>query len=172
MTDEMRSRIAVPPHVPNCLKSDAKRRVDPIKKEERGKGVCLYVIGENGQRCENPVENNCHVIPESAVLDELKDQKPKKVLELRWGAARWEHYYVTSSTTNPVAPINPDEFEPQSVVTGNASVGRFACKYGHTDHDGEFNLIDVEEPDFNDPRVPVLSMYRATLYEADPMPLG
>ena len=167
----MRSR-KVQPHIPNRLKSEIKRRVDPVKRAERGKGTCLYVAGENGQRCENPVENNCHVIPESAVLDELKDHRFKKVLELRWRAAIWEHHYVTSSASNPIDPSDPDKFEPQSVVAGHACVGRFACKYRHTDHDGEFSLIDVKEPDFNDPRVPVLSMYRAVLYEADICRLG
>ena len=167
----MRSRI-VPPHVPDRLKSEVKRSVDPVKTEERGKGVCLYVNGENGQRCGNPVENWCHVVPESKVLDELRDQKSKKVLELRWGVARWEHYFVTSSATNPITPNNLDEFEPQSVVTGNACIGRFACKYKQTDHDNEFKLIDVKELDFEDPRVPVLSMYRASLYEADLCRLG
>ena len=167
----MRSRI-VPPHVPDRLKSEVKRSVEPVKKEERGKGVCLYVTGENGQRCGNPVDNNGHVIPESSVLDELKDPRSEKVLELRWGVARWEHYYVTSSATNPITPNDPDEFEPQSVVTGNACVGRFACKCKNADHDGEFSLTDVKHLDFNDPRVPVLSMYRACLYEADLCRLG
>ena len=167
----MRDRI-VPPHIPDRLKSEVKRSVDPVKREERGKGVCLYVTGENGQRCGNPVDNNGHVIPESSVLDELKDPRSEKVLELRWGVARWEHYYVTSSATNPITPNDPDEFEPQSVVTGNACVGRFACKCKNADHDGEFSLIDVKHLDFNDPRVPVLSMYRASLYEADLCGLG
>ena len=167
----MRSRI-VPPHVPDRLKSEVKGSVAPAKKEEQAEGVCLCVVGENGQRCGNPVDNNCHVIPESKVLDELKDQESKKVLELRWGAARWEHYYATSSATNSITPNNPDEFEPQSVVTGNACVGRFACKCTHPDHDNEFSPIDVKELDFNDPRVPVLSMYRAALYEADLCRLG
>ena len=94
------------------------------------------------------------------------------MLELRWGVARWEHYYVTSSRTNPIIPSSRDGFEPQSVVTGNACVGRFACKYKNTDHDGEFNPIDVKELDFNNPKVPVLSMYRASLYEADLCRLG
>ena len=167
----MRSRT-VPPHVPDRLKSEVKRSVDPVKREERGKGVCLFVTGENGQRCWNRVTNNCHVVPESAVLDELKDPKSKRVLELRWGAARWEHYYVTRSPTNPLSQSDPDDFEPQSVVTGNACVGRFACKCTQPGHDDEFSPIDVKELDFSDPRVPVLSMYRACLYEADLCRLG
>ena len=81
----MRRRI-VAPHVPDRLKSEVKRSVDPVKKEERRKGVCLYVTGENGQRCGNPVDNNCHVIPESEVLDELRDQKSKRCLNC--GGAR------------------------------------------------------------------------------------
>ncbi len=167
----MRSRI-VPPHIPDRLKSEVKRSVDPVKKEERAKGVCLYVTGENGERCGNPVGNNCHVIPESEVLDDLKDEKSKKVLELRWGTARWEHYYVTSSATNPIKPSNPDGLEPQLVVPKHACVGRFACKCTQPDHDDQFSPIDVKELDFNDPRVPILSMYRACLYEADLCRLG
>ena len=154
------------------MKSEVKRSVNPVKTEERGKGICLYVTGENGQRCGNPVNNNRHVIPESEVLNELKDRKSKKVLELRWSAARWEHYYVTSSATNPITSGNLDAFEPQSVVTGNACVGRFACKCTDQDHDNQFSPIDVKELDFDDPRVPVLSMYRAALYEADLSRLG
>ena len=165
-------RRFVPPHVPDRLKSEVKRSVEPIKTEERARGVCLYVIAENGQRCGNPVDNNCHVISESEVLDELKDRKSNKVLELRWGTAQWEHYYVRSSATNPITPSNSDAFEPQLVAPRHACVGRFACKCTQPDHDNEFSLIDVKELDFNDPRVPVLSMYRAALYEADLCRLG
>ena len=38
----MRNRI-VPPHVPDHLKGEIRRNVAPIKREERGRGVCLYV---------------------------------------------------------------------------------------------------------------------------------
>ena len=144
----------------------------PSRKRNEVRVSCLYVTGENGQRCGNPVDNNCHVIPESEVLDELKDRKSNKVLELRWGAARWEHYYARSSATNPITPSDLDAFEPQLVVPKHACVGRFACKCTQPDHDDQFSLIDVKELDFNDPRVPVLSMYRAALYEADLCRLG
>ena len=50
---EMRNRI-VPPHVPDRLKSEVKRSVNPVKTEERGKGVCLYVTGENGAALREP----------------------------------------------------------------------------------------------------------------------
>ena len=49
----MRSRT-VPPHIPDRLKSEVKKSVDPVKTKERGTGVCFYVTGENGQRCGNP----------------------------------------------------------------------------------------------------------------------
>ena len=162
----MRSR-SVPPHIPDHLKSELKRRAAPIKAEERGRGVCHYVMYENGERCGNSVDNDCHVIPKSAVLDELQDPNSNKVYELRWGAARWEHYYAKSSATNPITPSNPDAFEPQLVAPRLASVGQFACKCTQPGHDDEFSPIDVRELDFNDPRVPILSMYRAALYEAD-----
>ena len=167
----MRSR-KVPPHIPDRLKSEVKRSVNPIKTEERGQGVCLYVTGENGERCGNPVDNRCHVIPDSKVLDELRGRKSKKVFELQWGVARWTHYYATRSATNPITPINLDAFEPLSVAPADACFGRFACKCTHPDHDNEFSPIDVEVPDFEDPRVPILSMYRAALYEADLCRLG
>ena len=167
----MRSR-SVPPHVPDRLKSEVKRSVNPVKTEEQAKGVCLYVTGENGQRCGNPVDNKCHVVPDSKVLDELKDRKSAKVFELRWGAARWEHYYARSSATNPITSSNLDAFEPQLVGPKDACFGRFACKCTQPDHDNEFSPIDVKELDFNDPRVPVLSMYRAALYEVDLCRLG
>ena len=162
----------VPPHVPGRLKNEVKTSIAPIKAEERAQGVCLYVVDEFGQCCGNTVSNNCHVIPESEVLDELRDKKSKKVLELRWGAARWGHYYQTSSMTNPITGNSPDAFEPQPVAPNDACVGRFACKSTRPDHDNEFSLIDVKELDFDDPRVPVLTMYRASLYEADLCRLG
>ena len=167
----MRNRL-VPPHVPDRLKSEVKTNVEPIRAEERGEGVCLFVTGENGQRCGNPVSNNCHVIPESEVLNELRDRETDKVLELRWGAARWEHYYATSSTTSPIAPANWDAFNPQPVAPRHACVGRFACKCAQADHDNEFSPIDARELDFNDPEVLILSAYRAALYEADLCRLG
>ena len=54
----------------------------------------------------------------------------------------------------------------------DACFGRFACKCTHPDHDNDFSPIDVRELDFGNPRVPVLSMYRAALYEADLCRLG
>ena len=161
------SRRKMPPHVPDHLKSELTRLVAPIKAEERGSGACLYVVDENGKRCGNPVDNACHVIPKSAVLDELKDRQSDKVLEFRWGAARWEHYYAKSSASNPIDPSDLNAFEPQLVAPSQACVGRFACKGAQVDHDNEFSLIDVKDLDFGDPRIPILSMYRAALYEAD-----
>ena len=159
--------------VPNPRKSEVESRLEPVKRAERYRGTCLFVVDDKGRRCGNPVENNCHVIPESAVLDVLKDDHGE-ILELRWGVARWGHLYVKSSESNPIDLENPDSFEPQRVVTGNACVGWFACKDNrtNTDHDGEFCSIDVKDPDFDDPLVRLLCMYRAVLYESDQCRFG
>ena len=88
----MRNRI-VPPHVPDRLKSEVKRSVNPVKTEERGKGVCLYVTGENRAALREPRGQRMHVIPESEVLDELKDRKSDKVFDC--GGARLDGNITT-----------------------------------------------------------------------------
>lgn len=154
--------------VPNSRKSEAVRRLEVVKTAEGRKGRCLFVIDDKGSVCRNLVYSNCHVIPESSILDELKDKISGKVLELRWGINKWEHLLVSSSETSPIDLNDPDTFEPQSVGTGNACVGWFACK----DHDNEFWPVDVKEPDFNDPIIQFLYMCRAVLYEVDMNRLG
>ena len=159
--------------IPNLRKNELENRLEPVKRAERHRGTCLFVVDENGRRRGNPVDNNCHVIPESAVLDVLKDDRGK-VLEMRWGVARWGHLYVKSSESNRIDFGDPDSFEPQEVVTGNACIGWFACKdkCTNTDHDGEFGPIDVRDPDFSDPLIRLLCMYRAVLYESDQCRFG
>ena len=155
------------PWVTDRRKDEVIKRLNPLKKAEGRKGRCLFVIDEDGRPCGNPVYNNCHVIPESTVLVDLKDESSGKVYEFRWGVSDWGHFFVKSSEANPIDLTDVDAFEPQSVGTGHASVGWFACKHNGTDHDGVFSAIDVKEPDFDNPIVRFLFAYRVFLYEVD-----
>lgn len=148
-------------------KSKVSEQLQPIKDVVNSKGQCLFLIDEDGRICGKPVDNNCHVIPESSVLNELKDHRSGKVLELQWGVGQWEHLFLSSSEASP-ATLDPDQFEPRSVGTGDACVRWFACK----DHDDEFRPIDVMDLDFSDPVVPFLCVYRSTLYSADLLRMG
>ena len=154
--------------VPNKRKPEVGERLEPVKTAVSHKGSCLFVIDENGHPCGEPVYNNCHVIPQSAVLGQIKDKVSGKVLDLRWGIRRWEHLFVSSSEANPIDLNATDAFDPQPVGTGDACVRWFACK----DHDNEFSPIDIEELDLDDPIVRFLCIYRATLYVADIARLG
>ena len=160
--------------LPGASKSAVDKQLRPERETEKRKGRCRFVIDERGRRCKKRVLNNCHVIPESSVLKELKNEKSGKVLELQWGVGRWVDFYLRSSEDNQVDPTATESFEPQPVGTGDASVRRFACKNVDegTDHDGEFEPIDVKEPDFEDPIVCLLYMYRAALCEVDLCRLG
>ena len=158
--------------IPDHRKNEVGKRLAPVKRVEGRKGRCLFVVGKDGRTCGNPVDNNCHVIPESTVLDELKDDSSGKVYELRWGVSQWGHFFSKSSAANPFDVTDPDVYKPPSVGTGDACVGWFACKHNGTDHDGEFSCIDVKEPHFDNPMVRLLSMYRVFLYEVDLCRLG
>ena len=149
--------------IPNNRKGEVGKKLKSVKAIEGHKGKCLFVVDENGRTCGNPVYNNCHVIPESSILDRLKDSSSGKLFELRWGISKLEHFFVSSSETSPIDLTDPAAFEPQSVGTGDACVGWFACK----DHDNGFWPIDVKYPDFNDPQIQLLCLYRAFLYEVD-----
>ena len=159
----------IPPQwIPDNQKSGVSERLEPVKKAEGHKGRCRFVIDEKGRQCKTPVHNNCHVIPEKAVLGQLKDNASGKVLELRWRVSKWDHFFVSSSETNPIDLNTADAFEPQSVGTGDACVRWFVCE----DHDKKFEPVDVGEPDFSDPTVRFLCAYRAALYAADLSRLG
>ena len=158
--------------IPDHRKDEVGKRLAPVKRIERRKGRCLFVVDEDGRTCGNPVYNNCHVIPESTVLEELKDDSSGKVYEFRWGVSQWGHFFLKSSAANPFNVTDPDAFEPPSVGTGDACVGWFACKHNAADHDGKFSSIDVKEPDFDNPIARFLSVYRVFLYEVDLCRLG
>lgn len=127
------------------------------------KGRCLFVTGDNGEFCNKPVSNNCHIVSKTAVLDGLKDDKTKRVLELQWGVGKWREMLFSGEVVQRVK--DPSAFEPSVKTTGAACVGRFACK--QSAHDNEFQPIDVAEPDFDDPVVRFLSAYRLLLFVSD-----
>ena len=127
------------------------------------KGRCLFVTDDNGGYCDNPVINNCHIVSESAVLDRLKDDKTKKVLELQWGVSQWRPLVFSGDLVRRVQDTTT--FDPSPRTTGVACMSRFACKLRA--HDDEFQSIDVAAPDFDDPVVRFLSGYRLVLFLAD-----
>ena len=130
-----------------------------IENEVAGyKGRCLFVTDDTGRYCNEPVNNSCHIVSESAVLHGLKDGKTPKLLELQWGISQWRRLAFNDD-------VDSTTFHPPEKTTGKACVGRFACKL--YDHDGEFFPIDVAEPDFCDPEVRLLSGYRLALFMAD-----
>ena len=154
-------------YISDKSKPEVKRRLKKIAKQIH-RGWCLFVIDANGNICGNRVTNKCHVIPKNAVLDELKDNGGK-VLELRWGVGKWQNLFLSSSEVSQIDPSNLDGLEPQPVGTGDACVRWFACKNEAKgkDHDGEFRLIDFKEPNYHDPTVRILGMYRPVLYTLD-----
>ena len=127
-------------------------------------GRCLFVIDDNGAHCGRPVTNNCHMISESAVLDGLRDNETKRVLELQWGVSQWRRLVFRSDVEQRAQDLNT--FDPSERTTGDACTGRFACKSPY-DHDGQFQPIDVAEANFDDPVVRLLSGYRLMLFLAD-----
>ncbi len=127
------------------------------------KGRCLFVTGDKGEYCNEPVSNNCHIVSESAVLDPLKDGKTKNVRELQWGVSQWRELLFGDDVEQRVQDTST--FEPEKRTTKTACTGRFACR--QCGHDNEFQPIDVAQPDFDDPVVRFLSGYRLVLFLAD-----
>ena len=137
------------------------REVEKDLKDYEGR--CIFVTNDDGSYCDEPVTNNCHIVSETAVLDGLKDDETKKVLELQWGVRQWRPLLFRSDRERLVQ--DPTTFGPAPATTRNACVGRFACKR-HA-HDDEFQPIDVAEPDFCDPAVRFLAAYRSMLFFTD-----
>ena len=160
-------------YVPPERKPEVKHHLMKINAQVRGTGRCLYIIDANGNSCGNMVTNDCHVIPKNTVLAELKDSNGK-VLELRWGVGKWQNLFLSSSEDSQIDTADLDALDPQSLGIGDACVRWFACKDESkgVDHDGEFGPIDVREPDFDNPAIRVLAMYRTLLYTLDWMKLG
>ena len=127
------------------------------------KGWCLFVNDDSVAYCNKPVTNNCHIVSESVVLDGLKDDKTKKVLELQWGVSKWREVFFGSDLEQRVQDTTT--FDPSEKTTGDACMARFTCKTRA--HDDEFQPIDVADPDFNDPAARFLSGYRLAIFLAD-----
>ena len=125
-------------------------------------GRCLFLV-DSGEYCDEPVTNNCHIVSESAVLDGMKDDKTKKVLELQWGVSQWRELLFRSDVEQRVQDTST--FEPSERTTSEACMGKFACKIRA--HDDAFRPIDVAIPNFKDPVVRFLSAYRLVLFLAD-----
>ncbi len=126
-------------------------------------GCCLFVVDDTGRYCGELVRNNCHIVSESAVLDGLKDDKTKKVLELQWGVSKWRELFFSRDVEQRIQ--NTTAFDPSERTTGAACVSWFACK--QYAHDDEFQPVDVAEPDFHDPEIRFLAGYRMALFAAD-----
>ena len=155
-----------PGRVSKKQRRKANKRMLEIEKDVASyEGCCLFVIDDNGGYCNEPVSNNCHIVSESAVLDGLKDDKTKKVLELEWGVSQWRPLAFSGDLVRRVQDTTT--FDPSERTTGVACTARFACKPPHGDHDDEFQPIDVAEPDFDDPVERFLSGYRLVLFLAD-----
>ena len=147
----------------------ANRRLRELEEDiAKRTGRCLFVIDDSGEYCDKPVDNNCHIVPESAVLHGLRDDRTKKVLELQWGVSQWRELLFSDDVEQRVRDSNT--FDPSERNTGVVCVGQFACKT--RSHDDEFHPIDVAEPDFNDPEVRLLAGLRLMQFQTDQILLG
>ena len=144
---------------------DAKRKANRSLRNlendvARHKGSCLFVVDDSGRFCREPVTNRCHIVSNSKVLSSLRD-KDGKVLELQWGISQWRRvvFNIDQDPTNIDIPCRSAD---------DACVGWFACKpEGNAGHDDRFHLIDVADPDFDDPEVRILFAYRMEMFLAD-----
>ena len=145
------------------LKRTANKRLRELDGDVAGyKGRCLFVTDDNGGYCDKPVSNNCHVVSESAVLHELRDDKTERVRELGWGVSQWRELLFKNDVEQLVQDTTT--FDPSWTTTHDACASRFAC---NPPHDTEFHPTDVAEPDFCDPVVRFLAGYRIALFLAD-----
>ena len=123
-------------------------------------GACLFVVDEDGRFCGEPVANRCHIVSNSRVLSLLKD-KDGKVLDLQWGIRQWRRVVFN-------ADQDPTEIDLPRIPADDACIGWFACKPdGSAGHDDRFHLIDVADPDLDDPEVRILLAYRMQMFLAD-----
>ncbi len=156
-------------HQPDTTSKRSRREVNElfgrVEKVVKGyEGSCLFAKDGDESCCNEPVSNNCHIVSEKAVLKGLEDAKTQKILELQWGISQWRQLAFKSDM--PQLVQDPTTFEPSPTTTHDACVGWFACKQPY-DHDGEFQLIDAADPDFNDPIVRFLAAYRLVLFFTD-----
>ena len=145
--------------IPGEGKPEIKEQLENIVKDLKGyEGRCLFVVDHDGNFCNEPVSNNCHVIPRADILDDLKDAGTGTLIELEWGVDQWLPFLQRDK--------EPISVRPRQVSPYDACVGWFACKNEH-DHDGEFTPIDGPRPNFNDPVTRFLAAYRLALFQVD-----
>ena len=145
------------------VKAEADRRFREIaRRAKQYKGTCLFPVDANGGLCRESIARR-HVIPRSSVLDQLKDGKSGKVMDLDWGVDQWAAPLLKSDEGHPLNLEDPATFEPRTIGTHEACTGLYACG----SHDAVFNPIDVAKPDFTDPFIRWLTMGRIALYAAD-----
>lgn len=125
-------------------------------------GRCLFVVDANGTICGRPAQRR-HIVPNAAVLSQLKDESSGKVMELGWHAEEWRRLLLGSSAERPFDLEDPSTFIPRQVGTNDACVRWFACDL----HDRQFGMVDVSHPDFDDPMVRLASVYRPVLGALD-----
>ena len=155
-----------PSMIPKKRKQTGNKQFSVLEKDIADyEGRCLFAADDNGAYCDEPVDNNCHIVSESAVLTGLRDDKTKKVLQLQWGISQWRRMTFSSNSRKEYMESlqDPTTFDPSERTTHDACVGWFACK----PHDNEFQPIDVPEPDFDNPVVRFLAAYRSVLFEVD-----
>ena len=146
----------------NSQKPESQQRLAQVTQQITNyHGRCFFVINENGELCPEPATRN-HTIPQSEVLDGLKDRTSGKVLEFRWTPMQWADLFVRTNKDRHIDLYDPNTFDPHPIGTGEATIGYFACKV----HDQEFasHGIDVAKPAYGDPTVCFLTAYRSTLY--------
>ena len=148
----------------NNPKGEASKRIEGLGKDiESYPGRCLFPSDSDGGVCTEP-PSRCHVIPESSVLNRMKDEKSGKVREFDWNLGKWKDLVLSSDAEHPIDLENSVAFEPREVGTGEACTGLFACQT----HDQVFNpSLDTDNPDFGNPAVRRLAIGRAVLYAAD-----
>ena len=151
--------------VPVQVKQPIGDALRPLRDDvAHNQGSCLFVIGNEGEYCGEPVSERRHIISNAKVLGKLKDADGM-VLQFEWGVSQWSHLLLANDEEHPVQLLNPATFQPFRVSPDDACIGRFACQ--QYAHDNKFQLIDVEEPDFDDPVARLLSAYRLKLFQVD-----
>lgn len=152
-------------YVPPRRKSEVRSRLKPYSKiMDASDKTCMFVDENSGKFCAKPASNKCHLITESAILDQLADCESGKVVELRWTLSGWRGVFQESDESKPVVLHSLDTFNPLEtsleVGKGFAAVGHFACK----PHDDVFAPIDVPLPDVEDSEAMFLMAYRSLLF--------
>ena len=134
----------------------SERLIDQKNRLEQRDNTCLFLIDEHGTRClEESV--NCHAIPEAEVLKgRLRGEGQAKVGVFRLSVDQWREVLMRDEVDVS------SSWGPLVLPTGKATAASFACG----DHDREFSVVDVADPDTDDPRSVFMLAYRSVLYVA------